>query len=97
MAVTVKIKCKDCGGTGLNSCSDYGFAEPRGVAVVCLGCNGTGCATFTYTPFVRRKGRRDIKTVRCSRGANSMLGVGPKGASISYAEFAKGKLPLKGA
>ena len=89
MAVTVNTECKDCGGTGLYS----GFAEGKGVAVVCLGCKGTGCASLTYTPFVRRKGRRDIKTVRCSRGSFIGTGVGPTGGSVTYAEFTKGKMP----
>jgi len=88
MAVTVRTECKDCGGTGLYS----GFAEPKGVAVVCVRCGGTGCAEYTYTPFVRRKGRQGIKTVRRSRGSFIGTGVGPTGGSITYKEFAKGKM-----
>lgn len=34
----LKIYCRRCGGTGLYS----GFAEPEGVAVICLGCDGSG-------------------------------------------------------
>lgn len=86
---TVKIECQSCGGTGLY----HGFAEPEGVAVVCSGCNGTGCSELRYTPFERRKGKRGIHTVRRSRGALLALGVGPTGGSITYKQFQAGKYP----
>lgn len=86
---TIKIECDACDGTGLYR----GFAEPRGVAVVCLRCGGTGCAEIRYEPFKRRKGRRDVQTVRYSRGTFIGTGVGPVGGSVTYAEFAAGQMP----
>lgn len=86
---TIKAVCSGCGGTGLYS----GLCEPVGVAVVCLCCGGTGCEELAYTPFTKRKGRRGIKTVRCSRGSFIGTGVGPYGKEISYKEFQAGKLP----
>lgn len=87
--ITVDAECAACRGTGLYS----GMCEGKGVAVVCLGCDGTGCEKLSYKPFVRRRGRRDIKTVRLSQGTFLATGVGPTGESITYAEFAKGKRP----
>ncbi len=86
---TVKAECSSCGGTGLYS----GMCEGEGIAVVCLTCGGTGCEEIRYRPFERRKGRRDIQTVRLSRGSFIATGVGPTGGSITYQEFAAGKLP----
>jgi hypothetical protein len=80
---------EDCRGTGLYS----GMCEGEGVAVVCLGCGGTGRQIVEYVPFVKRRGRKDIKTVRQSRGTFIATGVGPVGRSITYAEFARGKRP----
>jgi DnaJ-class molecular chaperone len=59
---TLKIECSACKGTGIYK----GFAEPQGVGVVCLECNGTGCTERTFTIFKERKKRDDIKTVRLS-------------------------------
>jgi hypothetical protein len=85
----VKAECPDCGGTGLYR----GFAEPEGVAVVCLKCGGTGCIELRYTPFIKRNGERGIHTVRLSRGSFIGTGVGPAGPSITYEEFKNGKMP----
>lgn len=85
---TIKIECSSCGGTGLYA----GFAEPQGEAVVCLRCSGTGWEEFSYKPFTTRKPRSDIKYVRRSRGT-TILGCGPTGSCITYAEFQNGKLP----
>jgi hypothetical protein len=49
--------------------------------------------TIRYKPFVKRKGRRGIKTVRCSRGSFIAAGVGAYGKSITYAQFRDGALP----
>lgn len=87
---TVKTECNDCGGTGLYS----GFVEPEGTAVICLGCQGTGCKEIRFTPFTRRKGRRGIHTVRRSRGSFVGTGVGPVGGSISYKEFRNMIVPI---
>ena len=87
--VVVQAECEACGATGLYS----GFMEAKGTAVVCVRCDGTGCAKISYTPFTKRHGRHGIKTVSRSRGSFIATGVGPTGESISYAEFAKGKMP----
>lgn len=86
---TIEIECKSCAGTGLYR----GFAEPPGVAVVCLGCRGTGKATLNYTPFAGRVRRDDVMTVRQSRGALVATDVGPVGGSVEYEEFWEGKMP----
>lgn len=87
--VTVKAECEACNGTGLYQ----GMCEPKATAVVCVRCNGTGCATFTYIPFKKRKGKKGVQLVRRSRGSLIALGVGPVGPTITYDEFAAGKMP----
>lgn len=91
---TVNAECTSCRATGLYR----GFAEPEGVAVVCLNCDGTGCRKIStpatsYTPFTTRKRRDDVKTVKLSRGSLIVTGVGPAGSGITYEEFFAGKLP----
>lgn len=82
--ITVKAVCDACNGTGLYS----GMCEREGTAVICLGCGGAGCELMTYTPFERRKGRRDIQTVSLSRGSFIATGVGARpGTAMTYAEF----------
>lgn len=85
---TLSYQCDDCGGTGVYS----GFCEPKGHAVVCLECSGTGQAEFTYTPFTKRKLTRGIKMVSLSRGKSIILGCGSEGYEVSYRDFLKGKL-----
>ena len=85
----VTAECNACGATGLYR----GFAEPEGVAVVCLRCNGTGAMTIEYVPFKQRLTRSDVKEVRRSRGSFLPCGVGPMGPVISYEQFQSGKLP----
>jgi hypothetical protein len=87
--ITIDIQCQSCGGTGLYC----GFAEPKGTAVVCITCGGSGKSTFAYEPFTGRKPRAGIHTVRLSGGSFIATGVGPRGASITYEEFKAGKLP----
>jgi hypothetical protein len=87
--VTIEIECTACGGTGIY----HGFAEPPGVGVICLGCNGTGKEKLKYTPFTGRKVRKGIKTVQRSRGNFIPTGIGPAGRSITYEQFLKGKMP----
>lgn len=85
----IKAECRSCGGTGLYS----GFAEPKGTAVVCVVCNGTGCKTIHYEPFEQRKDRQGIQGVQRSKGTFLGTGVGPEGKQITYKEFRDGKLP----
>lgn len=86
---TVKAECAACGATGLYS----GFAEPKGTAVVCLECDGSGCKEIYFTPFTRRKGRRGIQTISRSRGSFIATGIGSVGESVTYQEFQQGKMP----
>jgi len=85
----IKTECSSCQGTGLYC----GFAEPKGTAVICLKCEGTGCLELSYKPFTQRKEKRGIKTVSFSRGSFIFSGVGATGSSITYEEFSKGKMP----
>lgn len=55
----IKAECSACGGTGLYC----GFAEPKGTAVVCHGCSGTGCDIIRYRPFTKRKRKRNVTKV----------------------------------
>lgn len=86
---TIDIECPSCGGTGLYA----GFAEPKGTAVVCLTCSGTGKTQYSYTPFTHRKEKKGIHTVQRSRGSLIALGIGPTGGSVSYNDFQRGKMP----
>lgn len=85
---TIKTECPSCGGTGLYR----GMAEPEGVAVVCLTCNGSGCKELTYTPFTARKRRGDVREVKRSKG-EFIFACGPRGDAISYQDFMNGKMP----
>jgi len=87
--VTVDAECDACRGTGLYK----GFAEPRDTAVVCHGCNGTGCIKLTYTPFTKRHPKKGIAWVMKSRGSFVATGVGPTGKRVTYEDFEAGKLP----
>lgn len=86
---TVKAECSSCGGTGLYC----GFAEKKGLAVVCRTCSGTGCKEISYTLFTGRKPKADIHTVSLSRGSFIGTGVGAHGVSIGYHAFQKGAMP----
>jgi hypothetical protein len=85
----VKAECSSCYGTGLYS----GMCEAEGEAVVCIRYAGTGCEEIGHKPFVKRHGRKGIKTVRWSQGQFIATGVGGFMKSIAYSEFAKGKFP----
>lgn len=87
--VSVECECDSCSGTGIYR----GFAEPKGVGVVCLKCEGSAKTTLTYTPFKARKERQDVETVRNSAGSFIGTGVGPTGGSVTYKEFLSGKMP----
>lgn len=88
-SVRVDIECKECATTGIYR----GFAEPLGVGVICLKCNGTGRVMLEYTPFSGRKSTDGILTVRRSRGSLVAFGVGPTGDEITYQEFLEGRVP----
>ena len=49
---TIECECKSCGGTGLDT---SGLRCHVGAARICRNCQGSGKATFTYTPFTGRK------------------------------------------
>jgi hypothetical protein len=93
----IKAECGGCRATGIYC----GFAEPKGTGVVCVICNGTGCVDMTrkstegiiYEPFVERKRRTDVNTVRLSAGRFMPTGLGPRGSSVSYEDFWNGKMP----
>ncbi len=87
--MALDTECLQCQGTGVYR----GFAELKGVGVVCLECKGTGKKVMRYIPFTRRKIRRDVRTVRRSQGSFIATGVGPTGGGVSYQEFLNGKLP----
>lgn len=87
--VVVKAECTACAGSGVYR----GFAEPHGVGVVCLHCEGSGCREISYAPFIERRRRNDVSTVRRSRGTFLATGTGPTGNGISYADFIDGRLP----
>lgn len=54
----MRIECDACGGTGLYS----GFAEPKGVAVVCGRCSGRGYY-LSGKPFKKLRRKRGVHTV----------------------------------
>lgn len=81
--ITIQCECDDCGGTGLYS----GMCEGPGVAVVCLGCGGSGAKTIRVKEFTGRHKKRGIKTITRSRGSFIATGVGPTGPSMTYSEF----------
>lgn len=87
--MSVEAECGSCDGTGIYR----GFAEPKGVGVVCLNCDGTGRKVIKYKPFGGRRTRDDVKTVRRSAGSFIATGVGPTGGSVTYEEFLSGKMP----
>lgn len=86
---TISAECDSCGGSGVYC----GFAEPPGVGVICLSCDGEGARLIKYKPFKERKRRGGVKVVRRSRGGFLATGVGPVGKEISYDEFLRGKKP----
>jgi hypothetical protein len=82
MKKIIEAECDDCGGTGVYC----GFMEPKGIGVVCVGCNGTGKKLIYYTPFERKRGKRNVQLVQIS-GSRSILFGGPKGKQVPYRDF----------
>lgn len=87
---SIVCQCDACRGTGLY----VGFAEPKGMAVICLGCDGQGWREFAYTAFAGRKRRAGIKAIGRSAGSFLATGVGAVGKAMSYAEFERAR-PVK--
>lgn len=92
----MQYECGSCQATGLYR----GFAEPLGVAVVCLACDGSGFVdatnrtkTTSSKSFSGLRHRQDVNTVCRSRGSFVAFGVGPTGGGISYQEFLDGIRP----
>lgn len=81
----ILVHCRDCGATGLYQ----GFAEPKGHAVICITCNGTGAEKISYSPFKKRKQKQGIEYVCISVGKSLITGVGGVRKKIPYAEFLK--------
>lgn len=86
---TISAECTSCKGTGLYS----GYREPKGVAVVCSYCNGTGEKIIEYTPFTGRKEKKGITKVSISYSTIRGPKVGPHEKSISYESFQAGEMP----
>ena len=81
--VTITHECTSCGGTGLYC----GFAEPKGTAVICLGCNGQGWQQSNFREFEGRRKKTGVKSISRSSGGFIATGVGATGKSMTYAEF----------
>ena len=82
----VKVQCSDCNGSGLY----VGFAEPTGIAVVCLRCNGKGWTNFSYAEFTGRKRKAGVKSIYIVQGTFLAAGLGPKeGTEMTYDQFEK--------
>ncbi len=81
---TVQMECEDCEGTGIYR----GCFEPEGTGVVCRACDGSGRQTMTYTPFISRKLREDVRKVR-HPSYDAEVGSG----EISYQQFLAGERP----
>ena len=60
----LQIQCRSCNGTGLYC----GFAEPKGTAVVCRNCGGSGAEIIRYEPYTGRKPRVGVSQVVADGG-----------------------------
>jgi hypothetical protein len=72
--IEVTVACGSCRSTGLYR----GFAEPDGVAVICLDCKGSGGQVIKFKKFTGRQERSDVREVYSSRGSFIATGVGPR-------------------
>jgi hypothetical protein len=60
MSITyIEGECGSCKATGLY----HGFMEPKGVAVICAGCKGSGKITYQIKSFKERKKKEGIDFV----------------------------------
>ena len=78
----IKVECGSCSGTGLYC----GFAEPKGTAVICRGCGGSGAETIRYKEFTGRKRKRNVQRVMTDGGYWFTRGKGEQ-PTISIKEF----------
>ena len=85
----IEAECIECKGTGLYS----GYMEPKGTAVICIRCDGSGCKEIAFTPFIEKKNRSDIQIVKRSSGSFIGVPFEPDSNSITYDEFQQGKTP----
>ena len=85
----IRAECSSCDGSGVYC----GFAEPKGVGVVCLTCEGSGCKILRYTPFSERRLIQGVVIVKRSAGVFIGTGVGPYGDSVPYKDFVNGSMP----
>ncbi|MEI6267063.1 MAG: hypothetical protein WCP14_04205 [bacterium] len=81
--IKIRVSCTACEATGLYS----GFAEPPGVFVICLNCEGKGYRDLEFQAFTGRKTEEGVDKVRQSAGMLLLTGVGPTGESMTYEEF----------
>ena len=83
------VECRACGTTGLYC----GFAEPKGTAVICLYCKGSGARDADdipakdHVPFTGRRRREGIHTVRQSQGTMVFSCGGRPGTEMTYEQF----------
>ena len=96
---TIDIECQTCKGTGVY----VGLGERDGAAVVCVRCKGSGCVSFSYEPFAKRR-RRDNVTRVYKEGYGYCIAphkidfdkIGEVDLSekgVSYKEFLQGRMP----
>lgn len=85
--VKLEVECRPCGGTGVYR----GYAEPKGVGVVCRDCLGEGRTTIEYTPFTGRKPAVGIEKVYAT--SRIFSNIGPVGEFVSYEAFLAGERP----
>ena len=79
----LKVECQSCDATGIYK----GFMEREGEGVVCVNCRGSGCITFKYKPFAKRKKRKGINRIRV--GSGLILDKPRTESWFSYEEFEK--------
>lgn len=78
-----KYECQSCSGTGLYR----GFAEPKGTAVVCCSCKGTGQTENGKVLFSGVKKKVGVERVYVDGGM--WMFRSDKSKTISIEEFEK--------